>query len=417
VLPGLRAPAAVVEAYAGRWLLLTRKAVANRNAVTDLQWHAVAIAALVLAITVAHYGTRINVPLLHDVYRRLYYIPAGLAAVWFGARGGFWVSLAIASLYLPHILLDWHHAGRELANQLMEIVLYFGFSGLVGYFADRERSFRIECQEAAERLDRSYRQLRSQADQILEIEEQLRRADRLSAIGELAAAMTHEIRNPLGGIKGTAEILRDDFPPGHPKAEFLDILLRESERLNQVVEGFLGYARPRPEADGKEAADLGAIARETAGLLAPQAAKAGIALRVSAPSVLRVRGSHAQLKQVLLNLLLNALQATPRGRTVEVRTSVRPGKVKGLEYRDVEGELASIVVEDEGDGIAEEVLPRIFEPFFTTKSEGTGLGLAISHRIAEAHGGSLTAENRTEGGARFTLTLPRSPEPEEAPHG
>jgi signal transduction histidine kinase len=241
---------------------------------------------------------------------------------------------------------------------------------------------------------------------MLEIEEQLRRADRLSAMGQLAAALTHEIRNPLGGIKGTAEILRDEFSPGHPKAEFVEILLRETDRLNRVVEGFLGYARPRASADESGLADLGEIARETESLVATQAAKSRVRLRVEPVSGLLVRGSPPQLKQVVLNLVLNAIQATPPDRTVTIRGETRSGKVRGAEYREVEGRLAALVVEDEGPGISEGVLERVFEPFFTTKSEGTGLGLAISRGIAQAHGGSLTAENRPEGGARFTLTLP-----------
>ncbi|MHB8766111.1 MAG: sensor histidine kinase, partial [Deferrisomatales bacterium] len=201
------------------------------------------ITALVAAVSLLHYVTQTDRPLLHDLYRRLYYFPVGLAAVWFGARGAVLVSAAVAVAYAPHILLHWEHQSREMANQFMEVLLYFGFSWAIGHFADRERHLRVQCQVAADRLDRSYHELRNQADQILGIEEQLRRADRLSAMGQLAAGMTHEIRNPLGSIKGTAEILKDDFPPGHPKAEFLQILLRETDRLNRVVEEFLGYTR------------------------------------------------------------------------------------------------------------------------------------------------------------------------------
>lgn len=381
----------------------------------DVGRRVLTLAAMVAVISLLHYGTRTTLPLLHDVYRRLYYIPVGLGAVWFGARGGLWVSSAVAALYAPHILLDWHHAGRELANQFMEIALYFMFSGLIGHFSDQERRFRVRWQEAAEKLDRSYQELRGQADLILEIEGQLRRADRLSATGQLASALTHEIRNPLGAIRGTAEILRDEFPSGHPKAEFLDILVRETERLNRVVEDFLGLTRPRPDGDGSELVDLGGLARETVHLVAAQARKAGLSVQIDLPSGLLVRGSPVQLKQVLLNLLLNAVQATPAGRGVTVRARPLTGKVKGLEYREVEGRLVALTVEDDGPGIADDALPRIFEPFFTTKSEGTGLGLAISLRIAEAHGGTLTAENRAEGGARLALTLPLATEahPEE----
>jgi signal transduction histidine kinase len=382
----------------------------QKSSVSDNRRKAFVIVLLVLIVSFLHYGTQTSLPLLHDFYRRLYYIPVGLAAVWFGVRGGLRTSLLVAALYLPHIIIDWHHMERELANQFMEIALYFAFSGLIGHFADQERRFRQHLEETAEKLERSYQDLRKQADQIIEIEGQLRRADRLSAIGQLSAALTHEIRNPLGSIKGTAEILRDDFPPGHPKAEFLNILLKETDRLNQVVEDFLRYARPQQGGEGMELIDLSKLAEETVVLLTAQAKKGGVSLQSALAAELPVWGSPVQLKQVLLNLLLNAIQATPSGGSVRVASKVQEGRVKGLEYRDVEGKLAALVVEDEGPGIPETVLPRVFEPFYTTKSEGTGLGLAISLRIAEAHGGNLTAENRLEGGARFTLSLPLADE-------
>jgi len=363
------------------------------------------VVGLALGISILHYTTVTTLPLLHDFYRRLYYIPVGLAAVWFGVRGGLLAATLVAALYVPHILLDWHHLGRELANQFMEIAVYFGFSALIGHFAARERRYRLRCEETAEKLDTSYRELRRQADLILEIEGQLRRADRLAAVGEMAATITHEIRNPLSSIRGTVEILKEDLPGDSPKAEFFEILLKETDRLNQVVEGYLGFARPRA-GNPAQLLDLGELARETAGLVRAQAAKEGVTLTTEIDEPLQVRGSHVHLKQILLNLLLNAIQASARGGEIRVRGGVRAGRVKGLEYRDVEGRLVDVVVEDRGPGMPQAALTKIFSPFFTTKPEGTGLGLAISLRIAEAYGGTLMAENREGGGARFVLTLP-----------
>jgi signal transduction histidine kinase len=361
---------------------------------------------LVLAVSVLHYGTVTTIPLLHDFYRRLYYIPVGLAAVWFGVRGGLLASAAVAVLYTPHILLGWHHVSRELANQFMEIAVYFAFSALIGHFAGRERRYRLRSEETAEKLEKSYRELRRQADMILEIEGQLRRADRLAAVGELAATITHEIRNPLSSIRGTVEILKEDVPADSAKAEFLAILLRETDRLNAVVEEYLGFARARAEGAAEEPLDLGELARQTAALVGVEASKRGLRLATEIDAPLPVRGNPVHLKQVLLNLLLNAVQSSPRGGRVRLAGSVRAGRVRGLEFRDVEGRLVEIAVEDEGPGIPAESLPRIFSPFYTTKPEGTGLGLAISLRIAEAHGGTLAAENRPGGGARFVLSLP-----------
>lgn len=376
------------------------------------------IALLVLAVSLLHYGTVTTLPLLHDVYRRLYYIPVGLAAVWFGVRGGVVAAAAVAVFYAPHIMLHWQHVGREIANQFMEIAQYFAFSTLIGHFAGRERRFRLRSEEIAGQLEDSYQELRRQADMILEIEGQMRRADRLAAVGELAATITHEIRNPLSSIRGTVEILREDFPANSPKAEFFEILLKETDRLNKVVEEYLGLARSKAEEGTTALLDLGDLARQTAALVGVQTAKRGVRLSTQFDVPLPVRGDPVHLKQVLLNLLLNAVQVTKPGGGITVRGAVRVGLVKGLEYRDVEGRLVEVVVEDGGPGIPEADLAQVFLPFYTTRPEGTGLGLAISLRIAEAHGGTLKAENRPGGGARFVLSLPAAPaDPEEGARG
>jgi signal transduction histidine kinase len=361
---------------------------------------------LVLAVSSLHYGTVTSIPLLHDVYRRLYYLPVGLAAVWFGVRGGLVTSALVAVLYAPHILLHWQHVGREIANQFMEVVQYFAFSALIGHFAGQERRYRRQSEEIAAQLEDSYLELRRQADMILEIEGQMRRADRLAAVGELAATITHEIRNPLSSIRGTVEILREDFPASSPKAEFFEILLKETDRLNKVVEEYLGLARSKAEEGTTALVDLADLTRQTAALVGVQTAKRGVRLTTAIDVPLPVRGNPVHLKQVLLNLLLNAAQATPPGGEIRVSGNARAGLVKGLEYRDVEGRLAEVAVEDEGPGIPESDLAQVFLPFYTTRPEGTGLGLAISLRIAEAHGGTLTAENVPGGGARFVLSLP-----------
>jgi signal transduction histidine kinase len=372
---------------------------------------------LVLAVSVLHYATVTSIPLLHDVYRRLYYLPVGLAAVWFGVRGGLVTSALVAALYAPHIMLHWQHVGRELANQFMEILQYFAFSALIGHFAGRERRYRLHSEEIAEKLEDSYQELRRQADMILEIEGQLRSADRLAAVGELAATITHEIRNPLSSIRGTVEILKEDFPANSPKAEFFEILLKETDRLNKVVEEYLGLARSKAAEGTMTILELGDLTRQTAALVGLQTANRGVRLTTAIDVPLPVKGNPVHLKQVLLNLLLNAVQSTKPGGEINVRGGVREGLVKGLEYRDVEGRLVEVVVEDEGPGIPEGDLAKVFVPFYTTRPEGTGLGLAISLRIAEAHGGTLNAENRPGGGARFVLSLPAAAVTEARPRG
>jgi signal transduction histidine kinase len=355
--------------------------------------------ALVVGISALHYGTRTAVPLLHDTFRKLYYFPLGLAAVGFGLRGGLLTAAAVALLYAPHIAMSWNDMGRELANRVMEVVLYFAFSGFLGYFSDQERTLRLQ-------LGHAYRKLREQADTMLRVEEHLHRVDRMAEVGRLAAAVTHEVRNPLGGIKGAAEILKGSFSPGHPQAEFLGILVRETDRLNQVVEDFLAHVRQPSGERVEEVVDLGQLVHQTARLVEAQGRARGLSLRVDGGGAVRVRGASGELRQVLLNLLLNAVQATGREKGVNVRLEARTGTVRGAEDRRVEGTMAVLTVEDEGPGIPPDALEKVFDPFYTTKAEGTGLGLAISQRIARLHGGAITAENRPAGGARFVLSLP-----------
>jgi signal transduction histidine kinase len=378
----------------------------HRDPAKDLKWKAVSIVVAILAISSLHYATEPSQALLHDVYRRLYYIPVALGAVWFGLRGGVAVSFAVALIYIPHIAMVWNDMGRELANRSMEVILFFAFATIIGYFADRERRFRLGWKQSAMKLERSYEKLKHQADSLVETEEQLRRADRLAVIGQLTAGLTHEIRNPLGSIKGAAEILRDEFPTGHPKAEFLDILIKETAQLNQVVEDFLGFARDRQDHGAVERADLGAIVREAISLLERQTRKQHLTITCDIPEAAVVEGSPVHVKQVILNLILNAVQASGDNGHVVVRGEIQSSKIVGAERREVEGALAVLFVEDEGPGIPQKELDKVFTPFFTTKEEGTGLGLAISQRIVMSLGGTLEAGNRETGGARFTLSLP-----------
>jgi len=346
----------------------------------------------VLGITALHYLTGLDKSSYHDIYRRLYYVPIVLGGLWFTLRGGVGTAVAVSLLYAPHVLLQWgHHPGTN-PEQYLEIVLYNVIGLLTGFLTQREREQKLRYQQASIRLEESYEKLRGQADQLLEIEEQLRRADRLSALGELSAGMAHEIRNPLGAIRGTAEILHDAIDKTDPHREFAQIMIREVDRLEGVVRDFLSFARP--EEGRREAVDLGQALQEVLLLTRTQAQKVGVAVRVDLSADLPpIAGNSEQLKQVFLNLLLNALQVMPDGGSLDVRGTAAAGRVR-LEFSD------------SGPGIAPELHDRIFNPFYTTRSAGTGLGLAITHRIVTAHGGRLTVQSQLGAGATFILELP-----------
>ncbi|WP_305046233.1 two-component system sensor histidine kinase NtrB [Geoalkalibacter sp.] len=347
---------------------------------------------MIAVITALHYLTAIDKVHYHDIYRRLYYLPVVLGGLWFMLRGGVATAILISMIYAPHVLFQWgHHPGSE-PEQYLEILLYNVIGFITGFLTQRERLQKTRYQQTAERLEESYVKLREQADQILEIEDQLRRADRLSALGELSAELAHEIRNPLGSIRGTAEILQDGMDPADRRYEFAQILLKEVARLNGVVENFLQFARPgRAE---KGTFDPFEVLGEVFRLVERQAQKSGVRLMLEGTAV-RVAGDADQLKQAFLNLVLNAIQAMPRG------GSLRVGAQR-------EGPHLHLTFSDDGPGIAADNLERIFSPFYTTRPDGVGLGLAITQRIVRRNGGEIRVASRPGEGTTFTLILPRA---------
>jgi len=347
----------------------------------------------VLGITALHYTTNVQQPRFHDIYRRLYYIPIVLGGLWFSLRGGLAVSIAVSILYAPHVVFQWGQHPTAEPEKYLEIFLYNVIGFLTGFLSQREQEQKARYRKAAQRLEDSYAKLRKQADLILEIEEQLRRADRLTALGELSAGMAHEIRNPLGSIRGTAEIIQDGIDPSDRRYEFTRILIKEVDRLNKVVKDFLDFARPA--AAEKTWVDLNGLLEEVLLLTRQQARKTGVRAELEAGELPEVPGNQEQLKQAFLNLVLNALQAMADGGRLTVST--------GCENDEV-----TVRIADTGQGIPAENLARIFNPFFTTRQEGTGLGLAITHRIIQSHGGRIEATSEAGKGTTFILTLPVS---------
>jgi len=347
----------------------------------------------ILCISLLHYLTPLHLHYLHDIYQRFYYIPIILAALWFGFRGGLGCAIIVSLAYTPHILFQWGgHLSMEMEKYL-EILLYNIVGSLTGLLAQREREQSLQLQKTAEGLEDSYRKLQAQSDRIIAVEEQLRRAEKLSSLGEMAAVLAHEIRNPLGSIRGTAEILRDDYPPGSQKHEFIEIQIKETERLNNVVEDFLKMARQQPF-DMKSCFitdELETIVKLTENL----ARERGITLRPEFRNSGRIttRGDGEKLRQAFLNIVNNGLQATLPGGTVSIDARM-------------EENAAEIIFKDNGSGIDSGIMNRVFEPFFTTKPDGTGLGLAVSRKIIEGHGGSLMIESELGKGTTVVVSLP-----------
>jgi two-component system sensor histidine kinase PilS (NtrC family) len=248
---------------------------------------------------------------------------------------------------------------------------------------------------------------------VKQIEEKLRKQDRLAAIGELSAGIAHEIRNPLAAISGSVEVLRNDLDVSGENAKLLDLIVKESSRLNKILSDFLLYARMSPVVTGRVCvATVLAEVYEITRRHFQQSGVEAIDLRHEiADRTLMVEADPDHLKQILINLVFNAVEACPEG-TRSVRTSVRSITVTKFDSQSGflhEGDWAAIAISDTGSGIPQRVIERLYEPFISTKTNGTGLGLAVVKRLVDNCGGKMMVDSREGDGTTFTIYLKRCP--------
>lgn len=227
--------------------------------------------------------------------------------------------------------------------------------------------------------------------ELKEMELRLARIDRLAAVGQLASGMAHEIRNPLAAISGSVQLMLELKEFDDYEKRLMRIVIKEADRLSQLLTDFLQYARPRqPHVEG---IDLLTLGTEIVAVANGDARFQNIALRVNCMPAVIVSADRQQLRQALWNLLINSAEAMSAGGTIWIG------------FKAVKGG-GEVLVEDDGPGIPVEKRERIFDPFFSTKDRGTGLGLATVHAIVVAHGGEVKVEERAGGGTRFVLFFP-----------
>ncbi|MFQ6040607.1 MAG: PAS domain-containing sensor histidine kinase [Candidatus Poribacteria bacterium] len=332
------------------------------------------ITALIVLITLLHYATSIGKPVGHEFFRKFYYLPIILSGMFFGLRGGLLASLSILLIYLPHLILQWHTWHASLASQVdrfLEIGLFIVVGTLIGVIVDRERKQRQKAQQA----------------------------ERLALIGQTAATMAHEIKNPLVAIGGHAQLIKrvlDKNATSNISHQFIpeaaSIITNEVERLERLVHGVLNYAKP--SSLEKKEYRITDLINSTLELVKHQADESGVKIitdcncqRQSAPL------DDEKIQQVLLNLLENGLAFSPKD-----------GQINLKAFSD--NKWMTIEVADNGPGISEEILDSVFTPFVSTRKDGTGLGLAIAERIISDHGGRIWAQNLKQGGALFGFKIP-----------
>ena len=242
-----------------------------------------------------------------------------------------------------------------------------------------------------------------------EMEEQMKRVDKMAAVGVLAAGMAHEVRNPLASLSGSIQLLKTELTLNDQQQHLMDITLRESERLNALITDFLLFAQP-PQTH-KTPYPIGRILEETLDLLihSPSFHDGIRILRPSGHEEIRASIDPDQMKQVFWNLFINAAQSMSNGGEIQVQMAT--GNAWGVTSLPLSSQLrgkewVKISIVDSGVGIAPEEKEKIFEPFFTTKENGTGLGLSIVHKIIENHNGLIKVESELGRGSTFTIFLP-----------
>ncbi len=328
-------------------------------------------------------------------YYLILLVPVVAAATTLGALGAALVTLGACGAYLSFLaFIDWEQFVLlpDDARELMLRVLFLCLTSYLTYqLVETNRLQARRYQTVAEQLAQANRDLQR-------AEAAVRRSERLAALGQLTAGLAHELRNPLGTMKASAEVLAKNVPPENEVAhELAGYIAAEVDRLNSLITRFLDFARPL-ELKRRATEITEVIDRAIEQLHRHQPQLDVTVFKNYSPDVPLVPIDGQLVERVFYNLLENAAQATPPGGTITVKT--RPVK-GGVE----------IAVIDRGSGIPPEHLESIFNPFFTTKSGGTGLGLAIVSKIVDEHGGRMAVESEVGQGTVFRVVLPAETEP------
>lgn len=331
----------------------------------------IVILSVIILISLLHYFTPVHQHHLHAIYQRLYYLPVLFVSLRWGLKSGLLYAAIATLFYVPHIVIHWQHSSHDMFTQYVEIAMLFFIALLVGVLSDRER---LEQQKQKETLKK------------------MAVMERLSLLGQLAAGLAHEIRNPLGGLLGSSDIIMKEIPKESKAYPFTEILKKELTRMRDKLNYFLAFSKPRPPK--KLPHTIKSVVEAVVPLVEKQLDEKSISLQIHLQDSGReYLIDSSQVQEILLNILMNAAAMMTHEGTITIES-----------FED--NQSLTLTIEDTGPGISPEVLPRIFEPFYTTRKEGTGLGLPIVKQLIEAMGGSITADNGGMG-ARFTLILPK----------
>jgi len=324
----------------------------------------ISVIVVVGIITIFHYVTELREHSHHIFYQSLYFLPVMLSGFWFGLRDGLLTSLSITMLYLPFTFIYWKGFTAGDFNNVMEMVLYNAVAVIIGVLRDQERAG----------------------------QKRLHEAESLVAIGKAVSGLVHDLKTPLIAIGGFTRFVQKNLDDNSPHREKLDIIVKETRRLEMMASEMLDFSRPLELHRSKE--DINQLVNQSLAIVSCIAQEKKVTIQHQSSSDLPLISFDAfRMKQVLINLLTNAIEVSPKGETVKL-------------YSYHKGEKLIIDVSDQGSGIPIEQKEEIFSPFFTTKRGGAGLGLAIVKKIVEAHWGYLEVLENTERGVTFRVAIP-----------
>lgn len=322
------------------------------------------IGTLLALITLLHYVTDVRLIRWHLLYRDAYFFVVILAGLWFGLRGALTVSLSITVLNVPFNIVHWNGMSVFDVGRLADLFLYNVVAMALGILRDRQKSE----------------------------EERARESENLAAVGKAVSALAHDMKAPLTAIGGFSQLVKRYIQQDHPHRDKLDIIIGETRRLENMVKEMLDFSRPLELK--RSAHGLDTLIKECVGVVAAEARRRKVLVKhESVPGLSATPIDCMRMKQALINLLMNAIQASPEGETVVV--SCRQRRDRSI-----------IDVIDCGCGIPLDQRAEIFMPFFTTKKDGTGLGLPIVRKIVEAHQGKILLLDNQGSGTIFRVILP-----------
>jgi signal transduction histidine kinase len=322
------------------------------------------VSLLVFFVTMLHYLTAVDYGLRHVFYRELYFLPIVLAAFWFGLRGGLITSFIITVVYGPFVFLLEKTVSAHGFGNILEVLLFNLVGTLLGWMKDRERA-----------------QLHK-----------LRKAENLAAIGRAVSMIAHDLKTPLVAIGGLSRQLSKKLAGDSPQGEKIGVIMQQTDRLENMVFNMLDFAKPLTIS--KKPCDLNQILSQANEAVYEIALKRNIKVDIPKSEMADCKLDEEKILQVLINLISNAIEASPNGETVKVSLQTHMS-------------VLVIEVSDRGEGVDEKISEQIFEPFISTKNKGTGLGLPICKKIVEAHAGKLEYRHNIDCGVTFRISLPK----------